>query len=258
VALIFRTIRVLLALVVLTGTHALAQDVKEIVRTAPLAMDGRVTLDTHKGSVDIATWDRPAIEVHARIEPDSFSFNGEEQVRATDVRIDSSPNSMRIQTDYGRLADRWSIFGFGRPAVHYTIRMPRTARLLIRDYRSDIRIGRLQGGLELNTYRGSAVIASVEGPLRLETNRGRIRVEAARITARSRVDTQRGDVELAIPRGSGFELDADLGRRASLSGDYGTWSRSRARSRRIADSFNGGGPLLRVRCERGALRLTRA
>jgi hypothetical protein len=230
---------------------------KEIHRTAPLAADGRVILDTYRGSIDIETWDRAEIAIHARIEPDRFAPGAEEQVLATEVRIDAAPNSTRIRTDHRALEENFwmRLFGGGRPAVHYTIRMPRTARLLLRDNRSEIRIGDLRGELDLNTYRGSAVIASVDGPMRLETNRGRIRVEDARITARSRVETYRGEVELAIPRGSAFDIDADLGRRASLSGKFASALRGRSKDRRIAGRVNGGGPTLKVRCERGALRL---
>jgi hypothetical protein len=51
---------------------------KEIHRTAPLAADGRVILDTYRGSIDIETWDRAEIAIHARIEPDRFAPGAEE------------------------------------------------------------------------------------------------------------------------------------------------------------------------------------
>ncbi|HWQ52084.1 MAG TPA: hypothetical protein VN442_00265 [Bryobacteraceae bacterium] len=119
-----------LALVVWIGAQAVAQDVKEIRKTVPLAKDGRVVLDTHKGRVEVNTWDREEVEVCARIEADKFSLNGANLVLGTDVRIDAAPGSVRIKTDLRRVE------GWGRPLVHYQIRMPRAARLQIRNYRS--------------------------------------------------------------------------------------------------------------------------
>ncbi len=190
--------------------QATACDVKEVHSTVPLAPDGRLTLDTYHGSIEIDTWDHPTVEIHARVEPGGFAFDGAAQVRATEVRIDASPSSVRIRSDHRALDERPCLFCFAweRPEVHYRIRMPRTARLRLRDHRSTIRVGRLEAELELNTYRGSAVVAAVEGPLYLETYRGRIRVEAARITGRSRAETYKGEIELAVPRGRGFDLNA--------------------------------------------------
>ncbi len=247
-----------LAFVVLAGCSAPAQDAKEVRRTVPLAADGRVTLDTEKGRVEITTWDQPSVEIYARIEPDGFASDRREQVESTQVRIDASASSVRIKSDYSRLDNRrWFRFGCDRPSVHYSIQMPRTARLQVRDHRSEIRVGDLRGELHLNTYRGTAVVSSVEGPMRLETYRGRIRVDSARLAGRCRADTYRGEIELGIPRNRGFSLDADLGRRASLLGSYGVRAGEGRHhgARRVSDSFNGGGPTLQFKTYRGTLRL---
>lgn len=129
-ARIFELILVPLALAVWIAAQAIAQDVKEIRKTVPLAKDGRLVLDTHKGRVEVNTWDREEVEVRARIEHSGFSLHGGSLVRGTDVRIDADPGSVRIKTDVRRVE------GWGRPLVHYQIRMPRTARLHVRDYRS--------------------------------------------------------------------------------------------------------------------------
>ena len=236
------------------GTQALAQDVKEIHKTLPLAADGRVTLDSYKGRVQIATWDQPSVEIHARIEPDGVT-DQRAQVQATEMQIDASAGAIHIRTDFHRVAswDWCFLFGGDRPLVHYTIRMPRTAKLQVRDQRSDIRVGDLRAGLDLNTYRGAAVVSSVEGPVRLETYRGRIRVGSAAITGSSRVDTYRGEIEMGIPRHRGLDLDFDIGRHARLSGDLAA---SRDREGRPNRRLNGGGPTLHLKAYRGALRLT--
>jgi len=89
------------------------------------------------------------VVVEARVIPDRNC--GDERAWAdwvdrTEVRIDSGPNSVRATSDYGRLESYHRGFlGWctARPFVEYRIRMPRTASLAIKDYKSKIDVGRL-------------------------------------------------------------------------------------------------------------------
>jgi hypothetical protein len=76
---------------------------------------------------------------------------------------------------------------------------------------------------------------------------------------RSRVETYRGEIELSLPKGKGFDLEANLGRHAQLKSDF-VHVRDRDNNRRrgyeMRTSINGGGPLLRIKTDRGEIRLT--
>lgn len=238
---------------------------REIQRKAPLAADGRLVIETQKGSIRISGWDQPEVEIRARIEEQSYFLRDPDAVRDTDVRIDASPGLVRVKTDYSRLRQRgWGVFGLfslalDSPAVHYAIRMPRTARLRIKDYRSETEVTDLKSDLELETYRGSVEVRGLEGAIQFKSYRGWARFKLARLAGHSRLETYRGEITVSLPRQSGFDLDTNLGRRAGLDSDFEI--PHRISTRYVKDyhgAVNGGGPRLVVRSERGTVRLRRS
>jgi hypothetical protein len=239
---------------------AAALEIKEVRRTIPLEPGGQVSVETYKGWIEVRTWDRPEVEVSARVEPDESSGDRHqpEKVRETQIRIEGSGRSVRIVSDYERVR-RHGMFGIFAdkgtlPFVRYAIRMPRGARLRIEDYKSETRAAGLEGGLELDTYKGRVVIAGVACPVRLETYKGEIRAEFTRFEA-SRFETYKGDIEIALPRATAFDLDADLGRRGDLSSDFETAIRASGEGGRHRGSANGGGPALRLQTYKGSFRI---
>src|SRR5215470_4092671 len=134
---------------------------KEVTRTVALDKDGRVTLETYKGSVRITGWDRSDVEIAARVESDEGCGDSKYQaelVRDTEVRIEGGGSSLSIESDYSRVKDRHWGWLFGScsslPFVRYTISMPKSARLEIKDYKSGITINDLGAEVRLNTYKG--------------------------------------------------------------------------------------------------------
>lgn len=243
------------------STETRGAEAKEIRRTVDLAADGRLSIDTYKGSIDVSTWDRPSAEIVARVEPDEDDDPRDqaEKVRQTEVRIEGSGPAVRIRSDYERIRSHsfWLFAGdHGTlPLVRYTIRMPRAARLEVKDYKSRTTIAGLAAGLELNTYKGEVEIREMNGPVRLETYKGEVRAAYSRF-ATSQYETYKGDVEVSIPRQTAFSLETDLGRRGELRSDFATPERSSSRgSRRIDAAVNGGGPALRLRTYKGEFRI---
>src|SRR5437867_2088457 len=95
-----------LTVVVISLAPSFSQSIKEVDRSVSLSKDGLVMIDTYKGSIVVTTWDKPVVDIHARIEPDGWGEDQEECVRETEIRIDSSAQSLRIQSDYDRLKHR--------------------------------------------------------------------------------------------------------------------------------------------------------
>jgi hypothetical protein len=186
--------------------------VKEITRTISLPGNGRVSLETYKGKILVTTWDRPEIEIVARVEADGSAA---ESVRATDVRIGSRDGTVSIRSDYSR-ASTVSVAGpeaetGSLPFVNYTIRMPRTASLSIKDYTSTIDVANLKSDLTLNTYQGTAEISGLRGGLQLETYKGNVRVRFSRLARRSRIQTYQGRVRIDLPKDARVELEPQIG-----------------------------------------------
>jgi hypothetical protein len=236
---------------------------KEVRKTLPLAANGRVEIDTYKGSVDVTAEDRADVVVEARVVADTDCGDEKswaEWVEATEVRIDAHPDLVWIESSYGRLEEyRQGFLSWctARPFVHYRIRMPRTASLDIKDYKSTIDVASLAGRLRLKSYKGKMRVAGLDGRLDLETYKGNARVEFARLAGDSRVETHKGEIELSLPKAAAFTLDAVADRRGRIRSDFG--APSSAVSHRSGDvlkgAVNGGGPRLHASSHKGTIRL---
>ncbi|MBZ5608813.1 MAG: DUF4097 domain-containing protein [Acidobacteriia bacterium] len=244
----------LIAVALLAASSASAADSKSVNRTVALSSTGSVHLDTFKGSVQVTTWDRPEVEINARIEAAGSSATDRSLFDATEIEIDSSGDSLRIATRYLRSCCN-DISGTN-PGVVYSIRMPRTARLSIHDRRSDLQIRDLSAALDINTHRGATRIERLRGPLYLTTHRGDAHIDFAAFTGASRVETHRGSIQLRLPKDSRFELHAQLDRRSSIESDFPVMAHlSRHSGGDVEGTVNGGGPALRLSTERGRIRV---
>jgi len=253
----------ILALVFVAFT--LAQETKEVHKSGSFGPNGRVYVDTYKGSIEILPWDKPEIEIRAIIEADGHDRSSRERVQDTEIRIDLSSSSARIKSDYesAKRSHRgflglFSIDSDNLPFVHYTIRVPKATRISIKDYKSKTTIDDLQADVELDTYKGEVAIGRLLGSLDLKTYKGEAKVGFAGLAGRSRFETYRGEIEIALPKGKGFDLEADLGRHANFSSDFERVrdrENDRRRGSEMRTSVNGGGPLLRIKSDRGTVRL---
>ena len=261
-SLIFLILTFVLALV----SGAIAQETREVNKSGSFEPNGRLYVDTYKGSIDILPWDKSEIQIHAVIEADGSDRYSREQVEDTEVRIDLSSTSAHVKTDYDRAKRRHHGFlglfdgsSYALPFVHYTIKVPRTTRVVIKDYKSKTTIDDLQADVELDTYKGEVGIGRLSGALDLKTYKGEVKVEFADLKGRSRVETYKGEIEMSLPKEKGFDLDANIGRHAQLISDFERVrdrEYSRHRGYDMRTSVNGGGPLLRIKTDHGSVRLT--
>ena len=258
----------LAAMALSAAMTAQAADTKEVHRTLSLDRDGRVSIDTFKGTVTVTTWEKPEVRVDASIEPDGDDRESREKVQWTEVRISGGGVAVEIKSDYDEIKHHkhgfLGIFDFENgplPFVRYTIQMPATARLEIHDYKSGINVSNLKGDFKLHTYKGTAKVAGLDGAARVDTYKGDVQVEFARFSRASRFDTHKGEIDVRLPKDSRFDLDADSGRRGDIESDFAVTARagrSRAgwsRAVRAAGAVNGGGPELRLTTYKGTLRV---
>ncbi len=232
---------------------ATAADVKDVHRTVPLAANGQLTIDTYKGSVRVTTWDKNEVEIHARIEPDDSLISDSRDVRDTEIRIDASSSSVRVKTDYSRV-EKWFQFNQTRPRVRYTVSMPRTASLVIKDYKSETEVVGLRADLDIHTYRGKVNVKDLDGSIQAYTYRGEMKIERTNLRSRSKLDTYRGEYDVTLSRSTKFDIDEDQGGRGRLDSDFPRMIRSLWESRHRSQ-VNGGGPVLLLKSYRGTFRL---
>ena len=264
-----------LLLALFIALPASAQRSKKISETVQLDKDGRVLIDTYKGSIEVTTWDRDEVVIDAVIEADE----NRELVALTEVRIQRRGSTLQIESDYSKAKKNggsWRLFGNNNsvslPFVHYTIRMPKSAELGIEDYKSEIDVEDLYADLEIETYKGSVRVDNIEGDLLLdtykgdvevralaggleaETYKGNIDVEFTELAGHTNIDTYRGEVRLYLPRNSGFDLDANLGRGGDLDSDF-SLANVEIDDNEYHGEVGGGGPRVEVDTYKGRVKL---
>lgn len=206
------------------------------------------------------------MDIRARIEADEESDAREQTVQETDVDIDATASSVRIKSDYGKLQDRYSGFwdrsdndNIRFPYIHYTITMPRTAQLAIKDFKSTIKVADLRSNLTIHTFKGPVTISGLDGSLDLDTYKSEVQVQFANLARGSHIETHKGNIEIIMPKEKGFDLDAELGK-GDLDSDFALkisrlnrgW---RQHNTEYHGSVNGGGPVLSLRTYKGSYRL---
>lgn len=260
-----------LAFLLFVAAPALAQD-RSMEFEHPLRAGGILVVDTYKGSVDVEAWDRDHVQIDVRITAD----DDQDAVELVDVKFDASNSRVSIESDYERVRESKSRRFLGimmsnsvsLPFVHYTIRMPRGAKLNVDDYKSEITIVGMQADVkvesykgnisvdgaqdvDIDTYKGVARVRAVRGGARVDTYKGDVEIAFADLSGGVTVDTYKGSVRLIVPYGAGFALDADLGRKGNLDTDLPIQVRDGVARGRMGS----GGPTVAFETYKGTLHL---
>ena len=220
-----------------------AQDPARTVSDAvPLAPDGEVTVDTHEGTITVTTWERDRVRYEAEVMPTDEDPDAEKVT----IRARSGDDRLRLATDHEDGDDESTVFGFDEdgfrwggidiPAVHYTIRMPRSAALRLDDHESAIEVTGLAGALHIDTHEGPATVTDQHGAVSIDSHEGPIsitnqsgdvtlethegRMDLRNITGRLSVDTHEGTLSVEELEGS-LRFDAHDG---TVSASFATVS----------------------------------
>jgi hypothetical protein len=257
-----------------------AAQTREFSRTVDLESGGALRIVGTKGSMRIVSWDQPKVEVRARIErPDGVDEDyAARAVEATDIAVTGDRTSVSVVSDYERVPTRRE-WGEGNsrtvPPVHYEVRAPRRIKLSLDSDRGAVVVtgfdgsfdivvdrGELElrdagGDLRVNIDRGQrSRISGVRGSLQLEADRTDLKIDAQGLDRDSRLEVDRGDVELTVPDAQRLTVRTDISRRGRFHTDFPIqWTSSNPR--RSQGHINGGGAELFVESDRATIELRR-
>jgi hypothetical protein len=267
----------LLAAVTLASSPVGAQD-RQFTRTVDLQPSGTLAVEGDKGSITITSWDQPQVDIRARIElPDDVPAEyAQAVVDATKIEVTAGSGSVSVRTNHDDVPARTGIGRWGDkrvPEVHYQIRAPRRIDLRVNSDRGptslrgfegtvDIVIDRgeldLQdaaGDIRLNIDRGEqSRLTNVRGSLTIEADRTDLRIEAGALERDSRIEIDRGEVDLRIAADQRLTVRTDLSRRGHFRSDLPIQWMSEDQ-RRSEGHLNGGGPQLYVESDRASVGL---
>lgn len=268
------------ALGVLALSAAAGAQSREFTRTVDLESGGRLRIVGTKGSMRVTPWEQPQVEVRARIErPDDVDPEYASQaVEATRIEVSGDRRSVSVVSDYSNVP---ALSGNGRrgerrePAIHYDIRAPRKIVLDVNSDRGPVSVSGFEGTIDVVVDRGELDLRDVSGDLRVEIDRGdnsRIQgvtgglrldadrtdldIDAQALDRRSRIEIDRGDVELRIPDAQRLTVRTDISRRGRFHTDLPIqWTSPDPR--RSEGHINGGGTELVVESDRARIDLRR-
>ncbi len=190
-------------------------------------------------------------------------------------------SSVTVATDYTGVPERsgrghWGNWGnVAVPSVHYEVRAPRRIRLSIDSDRGPAAVSGFEGefdividrgGLELRDLNGDvrvnidrgerSRIEGVRGSIRLEADRTELEVDAHALDRASRIEIDRGGVELRMPGAQRLTVRTDISRRGDFQTDFPIeWNTPDPR--RSEGRINGGGAELFVESDRARVELRR-
>jgi hypothetical protein len=263
--------------VVFASSPGAAQD-RQFTQIVDLQQSGTLRVEGNKGSMQISSWDRPQVEIRARIElPEDVPADYAQQtVDATGIDVTANSGSVSVRSNYDRVPTRSGVGDWGSktvPAVHYEIRAPRRIDLRVDSDRGPAAIRGFEGTLDIVIDRGELNLQDAAGDVRLSIDRGEqsrltnvggsltieadrtdLRIEAAALERNSRIEIGRGDVELRIAADQRLTVRTDVSRRGNFSSDVPIQWMSEDR-RRSEGHVNGGGPELFVESDRAAISL---
>lgn len=252
---------------------AVGQPYERVVRDTVDLAPGAVSLENEDGRVAVSTWGRDSVAYEARI----VSEAARKPVEQTEITVSSFAQTLSLEANYEEVEGRWSfgpkIYGYGttHPAVEYTLVVPETADLSIENRDSAVEIRGLQAPSQVESHDGPVRVVDHEGPLQVEMHEGTVDVQRLRgglaldlhegdasvqfgTFEETTVDTHGGTVTLTLPSDAGFDLATDLDEAASLSSSVDL-SSVREEEGAYAGAVRGGGPLLRIASDEGAVEI---
>lgn len=275
----FSILTVGLAALLTTCASAAGQD-RQFTRTVDLQASGTLRLEGSKGSIRLTSWDRPQVDIRARIElPDHEPADYAQQaVDATEIEVTTMSGAVSIRSNYDRVPTREGRGRWGDrtvPAVHYDIRAPRRIDLHVNSDRGPTTIQGFEGTIDIVVDRGELDLRDAAGDVRLEIDRGErsrvsglrgsvqidadrtdLRVDALSLDRDSRIEADRGDIDVHISADQRLTLRTDISRRGHFDSDLPIqWMSTDLR--RAEGHVNGGGPELRIDSDRAKIGLRR-
>lgn len=269
---------VIFCVTLLIAVPALAQS-KTFNRTVDFTAGGDLRISTDVGSVRLTSWERNQVEVVARIEARDNDHVSADYMRraveATEIEMTGSGNRVTIKANYDNVPYE-SVWG-GRnrviPRIEWEIRAPRRANIDLNTDRSEaevrgfegrhslqadrtpLRVEDMTGDIRLHIDRGNQTrLSNVRGSLQIEADRTDLTFERLQLTADSRVQMDRGKLEMRLAGSQGLNLSMNKERRNSFQSDFPITT-SQFSDSKIEGAINGGGPRLTLQTDRTQVHL---
>jgi hypothetical protein len=215
-------------------------------RTVPLNPSGTFDLQNVNGSVEVSSWDRHEVEIHA---VKIASRNPRDLDRVT-IEVNARPDAVSVTTRYPR--DEGV-----EVMVQYRIRVPQDCLLSrVTSVNGGLHISGVPNAGELRSVNGNLEILDSSGQIKAHTTNGNIHVELRHFNDSHSLsaETVNGSVLVALPSDAGGALDV-----LTMNGDFRSELPVTLEGSFSPRGFHGtlgrGGSPVRVRSVNGGIRV---
>jgi hypothetical protein len=229
----------------------------------PLKADGRISLETFNGSVEISGWDQNTVDI-------SGTAYGPSQHAAEDLHIDidHSPDSVSVRAV--RPSERRNNQG-----ARFIVKIPRSALLdritssngpirtrdgagpaRLKTSNGPIHVQDLHGGLDAETSNGPLDLVDVDGEIAAHTSNGPIGLTLPGGFGRIRAHTSNSSITLRMHGDPSAHVTAHTSN-SSISSDFELRVQGEFNRNHIDTVIGSGGPLIDLETSNGPIRLQR-
>lgn len=216
----YLNIRCVVPIVLLTlavsSAFARGKLLQETTESYALDEGGSISLDNVNGDVSITAWEGNDVRVHYRIFGDS-----DQQLDQINVRINSDPSHLSIETHYRNSKSWWGNNNHAR--VEYELQAPATARLDgIETVNGDLRISGMRAAVDAETVNGDIEARDLRSDAKLDTVNGSIQAWFNRFEDDQRVSIEsvNGRLDVYLPSNADVRIKAET-IHGSLQNDFG-------------------------------------
>jgi DUF4097 and DUF4098 domain-containing protein YvlB len=198
-----------------------ADESESFSQTYPLNANGRLNISNVNGSITVEAWDRNEVKLEYVKTADS-----KERLADVEVRIDSRPDYITIETDYDNWKRDKNSSGWkfsGKLEVEFRLWVPRGAMLNeVETVNGSVDVSNFNNFTKVSAVNGSVNARNIRGTARLSTVNGEVHADFDRLETGSKIslDTVNGRVNLVIPSDSNATLKADS-LNGSITNDFG-------------------------------------
>jgi len=247
---------------IVTDQAAATKVRKNVHKSFPLVMGGKVSIENVNGNIEIVGWEKDSVDMEIEITVQHSSHKrAEEFLKEVELLFDNSRDHVSVEVDYpghgsGGLLS-W-LFGFGDPTVEvrFVVKVPQQSNLAIQTVNGEIAVENIKGDIDCKTTNGGIDVGNVEGKVSSKTVNGGIAVELNKVGQFDEMNfrTVNGGIHLSLPGDVKANLEAstvnggiDSEMPLEISGKI---SRSSMKGK-----INGGGGLLILKTVNGGITI---
>lgn len=225
-----RALLVLFVVLCFMSMSAWAGITHEITKNFDVSEGGELTIDTEIGSIEVKTSGQSNITVEIILDSRTRDEDrAQDMFDDFEVEFNQDGNAIEVYAEYfGNDSRGWNIFGSrSRRSLQakFLITVPEKFNIYAKTSGGSIRVGDLEGEVEVRTSGGSLRFDNIVGPVKGKTSGGSITLESCK--GRADVSTSGGSIEIgrvegevsAHTSGGGIEVEEVMGEiDASTSG----------------------------------------